>query len=424
MLRRIDYSWIILATGFVVLFFSSGSRFAFGLMFKPMSDDLGLSRSTLSLAFTTFTVVSALAMPVFGRMLDRYSTRWIMATSAGVGAIGIALMGRVSSTWQVFALYGVVYAIGHAGSSVAPVGVMVSRWFGRRRRGIASSAAISGNAVGQLVIITALASSLTALGWRSAYALLGIINLAVVVPLVLATVRTAPLREPDGDGEREAVRGPGAPPSVVGNGLEPADTPVRPDSVLGSRQFWLLAIVFGICGFQDFFVATHVVAFADDQGVSSVLAGNMLALMGLMGLLGIMASGVLADAFGAARPTALCFLMRIFIFGFIIYFQDTTSIVVFALLYGFTFLITAPLTVVFAANIFGTGRLGTVTGLINMVHQVAGGLGAFVGALMFDHWGTYDAAFVLMLGLAVVAGATALLVHDRPPAPAPVATTA
>ncbi|MCH7745782.1 MAG: MFS transporter, partial [Chloroflexi bacterium] len=111
---------------------------------------------------------------------------------------------------------------------------------------------------------------------------------------------------------------------------------------------------------------------------------------------------------------ALCFLLRIGIFAFIIYFQNTPSILIFALLYGFTFLITAPLTIVFVGNIFGTARLGTISGVINMSHQISGGLGAFVGAFIFDTWGSYDRAFILMLGLAFVAFVASLLVREKP----------
>ena len=57
-MNRLNYSWLILAAGFAILFFSGGSRFAFGLMLKPMSEDLEVSRSTLSLAVTMFMVVS------------------------------------------------------------------------------------------------------------------------------------------------------------------------------------------------------------------------------------------------------------------------------------------------------------------------------------------------------------------------------
>ena len=413
-MRRLDYGWVILATGFVVLFFSSGSRFALGLMLKPMTDDLGWSRSSLSLPVTAFMVVSALAMPLVGRLVDRHNPRLIIAGAALAASVGIGLMGRVTAQWQVFMLYGLVYALGHAGTSVAPVGVMISRWF-VRRRGIANSAAISGNAIGQLVIITLLASALTSLGWRTSFMVLGAANAAVVVPLVLAGVRPRVAEDPQADGM--AVEGMAGNSSASLTGEQHAGTShtLMPlSAIMASRQLWLLVVVYAVCGFQDFFVALHVVAFAQDQGVGSLLAGNILALMGLMGLMGVLASGVLADAFGAARPTALCFLIRIGIFTSVIYFQGTIGVAAFALLYGFTFLITAPLTVVFAGNIFGPTRLGTVSGLISMVHQIAGGLGAFAGAAIFDQWGSYDRAFLLMLGLALIGAATTLLVREKP----------
>ena len=101
------------------------------------------------------------------------------------------------------------------------------------------------------------------------------------------------------------------------------------------------------------------------------------------------------------------------LFALVIYFQDTTGVAAFALLYGFTVLITAPLTVVFGGNIFGPTRLGTVSGTISMIHQVSGGLGAVVAAFIFDRWGSYDRAFALMLVLAVLAAVTTLLVREK-----------
>ena len=69
---------------------------------------------------------------------------------------------------------------------------------------------------------------------------------------------------------------------------------------------------------------------------------------------------------------------------------------------------------VFAARIFGTERLGTVRGLITMDHHTMGGLGAFVGALIFDQTGSYDGAFVLILALVLVAAFATMLVRERP----------
>ena len=396
-MRRIEYRWVILATGFTVLFFSSGSRFAFGLLLKPMSEDLELSRSALSLAATCFMIVSAVSMPFVGRLVDSFSVRTVVSIAVVIASVGIGLMGLAQTQWQVILLYGIIFAIGNGGSSVGPIGVMISRWF-ERGRGTATSAAMSGNALGQLIIITALASALVHIGWRNAYITLGVVNLLIVVPLVIAFVRSDPDPAQPAD--------PESPRTAKSTAL-----PVK--TIFASHQLWLLLVVYSICGFQDFFIATHIVAFAQDKGLSAAFSGSLYAFMGLLGMLGVMSAGLLADRFGSTRPTALCFLARIACFGLIIFSQNTTAIVIFALLYGFTFLITAPLTVTFAGNMFGAPRLGMMSGIINMTHHIAGGLGALVGGLVFDARGSYDAAFMLMLALAVIASALTFTVRER-----------
>ena len=184
-------------------------------------------------------------------------------------------------------------------------------------------------------------------------------------------------------------------------------------SLLSSSQLWLLIGIYAICGFQDFLVQTHVVAFALDMGIGTLVAGYLLALMGVMGLLGVLTSGYLADLMGPGRPTLLCFVMRIGIFTLILVSQAQASVIAFALLYGFTFLMTAPLTVMFSGNIFGQRRMGRVSGTISGVHQISGGLGALVGALSYDILGSYDYAFVLLLALSIAATIGTLLVRDR-----------
>ena len=398
-MRKLDYRGLILAAGFLILFFSVGSRFAFGLMLKPMSEDLDVSRSTLSLAVTMFMVVSAVAMPFVGRLVDRWSLRGTIAIGAGIAAAGLVLLGQVQNSWQVFIVYGLIYALGNSGTSIAPVVVMVSQWF-TERRGVATSMAVSGNAIGQLFIVAALASLLVAIGWRSSFTILAIANVAVLLPLTLLVVRPGP---PAPEPESAPAAAPGS---------EPPPQPLSLQQALSSRPFLLLVGIYSICGFQDFFVATHIVAFAQDKGVGDVLAGNLLAWMGVMGLLGVLVAGVMADALGASRPTALCFVMRIGIFALILLFQGTPAILIFGLLYGFTFLITAPLTVVFLGNIYGPHRLGTLTGTISMIHQITGGLGAFAGGWIYDLTGTYNIAFVLMLALSLAATALTLVVRE------------
>jgi len=172
---------------------------------------------------------------------------------------------------------------------------------------------------------------------------------------------------------------------------------------------WLLLTVYAICGCDDFFVSTHIVAFAQDHGVAPLLAGDLLALMGLTGLIGVLAAGLLGDAIGAARTAAIAFATRVAVFALIAVDRSMPSIAAFALLFGATFLVTAPLTVLFVRDHFGMANLGALTGIVTMVHQIFGGIGAYGGALMFDARGSYDVTFALLL----VASALALMLSWR-----------
>ena len=76
---------------------------------------------------------------------------------------------------------------------------------------------------------------------------------------------------------------------------------------------------------------------------------------------------------------------------------------VFALLYGATFWITAPLTVLFVRNRFGNHNLGTLTGGVTMIHHAGGGIGALLGALVFDWYGGYELILAAMIIVSVFA---------------------
>jgi predicted MFS family arabinose efflux permease len=381
------HRYVIFAAGFLILFVGGGARFAIGLTLKPMVDDLGWERGALGAAVGVYLVVSAVATFIAGRLADRTSPRSLLTGGVIVSGFGIGLMCLVGQPWHALALYGVVFAVGNGLASLTPVGVMVTRAF-PQRAGFANSAVISGTSIGQLIMIAALAALLVQIGWRSVFFWLGLAHLALIPFLLFALPRGmaggASATAQGGMTVREAARTP---------------------------RFWLLLIIYAICGFDDFFVATHVVAFAQDRGVDQLVAGNLLAFMGLTGLLGLLATGLVSDRAGPAWTTAVAFAARVVVFGLIAVDQSPLSIAIFALVFGATFLVTAPLTVLFVRDNFGMAHLGALTGLITMVHQIFGGLGAYGGALIFDATGTYDIAFVVMLAASIMALALTLLVR-------------
>ena len=382
---------MILAAGFLALFMSGGTRFAIGLTLKPIVEELGWGRSELGLAVAMFQFVSAATMLIAGYLADRAGPRSVLAGGLFVSAIGIGFMSVMAAPWHALVLYGLVYAIGNGAASTIPVGVMVSRSF-PDRIGLSNAIVTSGMSVGQFVMMSVLAAVLIAIGWRSVYLWLGVANLALV-PLLLFTIpKSTPMqataaRPVDGIGVGEAAR---------------------------SREFWLLVAIYAICGFNDFFVTTHVVAFAQDRGIEAFLSGNLLALMGITALFGVVVAGMLSDRCGPVWPTALAFAVRVGAFALIIIDQSPISVAVFALAFGVTLLVTAPLTVAFVSEWFGMRHLGALTGIITMVHHMFGGIGAYLGAAAFDATGTYDIAFGTMLATSVLALLITLFLRPRP----------
>ena len=364
-MKRPNPAFFVLAAGFVLLLFNGGSRFIMGLTLGPMTDDLGWSRSTLSLTVTVFLVVSSLALPIAGRLIDRYDARFVLASSVLLACVSIALMGAVETPLQAVILYGILFALASASTSVPAIGAMISQWF-PDRIGAANGIAISGSGIGQLVIIMVLTTQLEELGWRGSFLVLGAAGLVLILPMAFFAVSPSSARGVAGG--RRAGR----------DQIVPAVLSAR--AILCSRQLWLLLAVYAICGFQDHFVATHVVAFV-----------------------GVIGSGYLSDRVGPVVPASICFALRIAIFTLVIASREPFAIAGFALLYGLAFWITAPLSVVFTRQHFGASHLGTIAGFITMVHNAAGGLGAYVGGAVFDTYGNYDAVFQLALGLSIAA---------------------
>ena len=283
---------VALAAGFLVLLIGGGARFAIGLTFKPMVDEFGWARGELGLAVGAYMFVSALATFLAGRLADRLSPRTLLAGGMIIGGIGIGGMSLVSQPWHALLLYGVVFAIGNGAASLVIVGVIVMRIY-PGRAGLANAIAISGMSVGQLVMIAVLASVMVQIGWPAVFVWIAFAHFALL-PLLIAL---------PGQGGAQAT------------GASRASLSLR--EAARKRRFWLLLGIYAICGLDDFFVTTHVAAFAQDRGLGTLTAGHLLALMGLTGLAGVIASGWASDRVGPVWPTAAAFAARIVVFGWI-----------------------------------------------------------------------------------------------------------
>jgi len=401
------YGWYILGASFFILFFTSGARYAFSVMFKPMIVEFGWNRSALSLAFFLNMTVFAFTIAVAGRFYDRYGPKWVILLATLFLAFGYTLISTVTVLWQFYFYYGILAAIGLGGTSVPLMATITTKWF-EKRRGLAVSSSLGGNCLGQFALVPLFTLFALHFGWRTSFLLIGVIMLVVNTALALLVIR--------GD------------PNELGYtpyGSEKEDPPQRPVSsdLLGddmglkeamhTPSFWLFLTFMFICGCGDFLVSIHLIPYVTDFGISPSTGGNMLAWVGFMSLLGILIAGPASDRVGCKIPIILTFLLRVLAFLLILRYQSLVSFYVFSLVFGLTYFVTAPLTPILVSRLYGVSHLGYIAGALTTLHHIGGGFWAYVGGWVFDQTGSYRMAFILSAVLSLIAAVCALLVSER-----------
>src|SRR6202162_3190318 len=109
--------WWIAGASAMALIFSSGpiQLFSASLFIKPITAELGFGRGTLSTAFGINFILSAIATPIFGRLLDQRGVRALMLPTIPLYAVATAALALLPSSIPVlFAMYGIVGVVGRS----------------------------------------------------------------------------------------------------------------------------------------------------------------------------------------------------------------------------------------------------------------------------------------------------------------------
>ena len=395
----------VLLTVNAALFFGVLNASAVGVILPEIAADLSVDTGLLGWLMTGFLLVYGIAIPLYGRLADRYGTRRLFLIGVAVFSAG-SLLSALAPTFSLLLAARIVQAIG--GAAVPGLGMtLASRAYGPESRGavlgvIAATIGLAG-AIGPL-----LGGALSqAFGWQSIF----VLNAAasIVIPVGMTIL---PKDEGRTGGSLDLVGGAALGLLVGGVVLIPAE---------GARSGWSSPLVLtgaamtliGLIGFtarqriaRSPFIPRELLRSSRYVGLVwmsfSVMAANVAVLIGLpillvsshglssldVGLImlpGAMSTSVfsvlagrLTDRNGARLPTWMgAPLMLVAVFGLSTYAGSSVWLVAaFAGMLGAGFgLVNTPLAAT-VSRIVRNQVLASALSINSMLFFLGGSLGA------------------------------------------------
>lgn len=394
------YGYVIVVISFFIIMATLAVHFSYGLFFKPILNELGWSRTTVSGAYSLVWIVQGIMGIVAGLFNDRYGPRLVVTLSGIFLGTGYILMSQVSQVWQVYLFYGIFVGIGL--SSAVPVLSNIVHWF-TRRRGLMVGIVVTGASIGALIGPPIANWLICGYDWRISYIVMGACCLVILV------VAAQFLKRPShtaltAESEKTAGKNEGK------SGT--ADFPLS--RAIRTHQFWFIYILFFCFGFCVFALQVHVVPHVTDIGISSTKAANILAVAGATGIIGRIGLGSLGDRIGNKKSFIIVFTLFLAALILLLPAGEIWEFYLVAILFGLTFGNGVANQSPLVATFFGLKSHGVLLGFLAMGYTFGAAAGPTVLGYMYDMAGNYQFAFIVTIIVAVLGLiATLLLKHFK-----------
>jgi OFA family oxalate/formate antiporter-like MFS transporter len=390
--ERLFYGWIVVASIFFVGTTIWGLRFSFGVFFKSIEAEFNLSRGATSAIFSIYMVLVSVFAILGGWILDRYGPRIIVLLMGIVTGSGLLLTSQASAIWQLYISYSLLLSIGTSSMYVVAIST-VSKWFDKKR-GVALGIASSGAGLGAAIVAPFAAYLISSFGWQTAYAIIGVIVLLVLVPL-----------------SRLLKKGPyelGVLPDGIKIGLinkqpqklESEDriaqsTGLSVFQAFKTKSFWLITLTQLLYASGFFLASTHIVPHAIDKGISIIEASSILSVIGITGIIGRITMGIVSDRIGSKATVVICITIHTLALTSLIWVRDLQMLYMFSFMFGLAWGGIVPAMGALIVNTFGLGKLGSILGVIDVGFGIGAAIGPVIGGLIFDIMHSYLLAFLL-----------------------------
>lgn len=406
---KVFYGWVIVIALLVIGSTLLGIRFSFGVFFKSILDDFGLSRAATSSVYSTYTILGAFCAIVTGWALDKYGPRRVVFIMGLAGIVGLVLTGYTDSLWQLYLTYSLLMAVATTGT-MPIVMALVSRWF-FRKRGLAMGIAGSGSGLGTLIAAPFAAYLISSVGWRMSFVVIGVIVGVLVMSLSMLLRRNPQEMGTFPDGIK--------PPAVSGSTAGIDKKVSKPGGfslkhAFKTRNFWLVFFIFALFAVCLSLITTHLVPYATDVGISAIEASTILSVMSGLQVLSRVIGGRICDLKGKKIPGLVCAGLGIASLVWLTQIRELWMFYLFAVIFGVSWGGLGVVSIMLAGDSFAGPSLGLIMGALEVGFAVGSGAGSFMGGLVFDLTGNYASAFLTGAGAMLMIAVFILLArHGR-----------
>ena len=382
---------LVLVLCFACNLIGRGTGDTFIVFLLPLSETFHWSRAEVSSVYSIYLVLTGLAAPLTGFLVDRLGPRFVYPTGLALLGGGCLLAGHLDRLWQFQACIGILNGVGIAMLGMVPASMLISRWF-RDRMSTAMGIAYAGFGTGTLIIVPLAQWLIERHGWRATYEVLGIAILALL-PLLLALPW------------RSLAAAPGAPARKKGDPLDETRA-WHVGSAMKTRAYWQLVQVFAFTAIAMYAMLAQIVAYLVQVGLKPLEAATAFGTQGLLSVAGMMASGWSSDRFGFRATATASFVSTFIGIGFLLLLSIHPAawlVVPFVLFFGFSQGARGPIVASLTARIFRGSGFATINGTIFACMSVGAALGSWISGVLYDWTGGYRASFVFSMACIVVA---------------------
>ncbi len=371
------YAWLRLGLSIAFATLGGVGMWAVIVVLPAVQTEFGVDRAGASLPYTATMIGFALGNVFIGRAIDRVGymvPAFVASVALGIGFI----LASMSTSISQFALVqGVLIGAGSS-ATFGPLLADISHWF-RLRRGIAVTAAASGNYIAGAIWPVLMQPFLVSEGWRTTYLGIGVICLVTMLPLVLMLRRrphAAALRPGGGAGVFRA---------------KPID--------LSPTALQALLVIAGLgCCVAMSMPQVHIVAYCADLGYGVARGSEMLALMLGAGIVSRLGSGFVADRIGGIRTLLIGSVLQGLSLLLYIPFDGLASLYVVSFVFGLSQGGIVPCYAIIVREYMPAAEAGRRVGVVIMATIAGMALGGWMSGWIYDLTGSYAAAFLNGIG--------------------------